>query len=126
MAESSLKQTEEPMSAFDTFVSRLAKVQTHNIIPNYEPSKSSEKSHGIVKGFAVCTNQGLVRNYNEDRVAIVLNILKPSNKDADDYWPNCSIFGIFDGHGGAKCAEYLRNNLHHYVTISIFLDKLDC
>ncbi len=63
----------------------------------------------------MCTNQGLVRNYNEDRVAIVLNILKPSNKDQDDYWPNCSIFGVFDGHGGAKCAEYLRNNLHHFV-----------
>lgn len=96
-------------------MNRFGKVQNKNIIPNYEPSRHSDKSHGIVKAFAVCTNQGLVRNYNEDRVAIVLNILRPPNRDPNDYWPNCSIFGIFDGHGGSKCAEYLRNNLHHYV-----------
>jgi protein phosphatase 2C family protein 2/3 len=85
------------------------------MLPNYEVTRYSERIHGVVKGFAVCTNQGLVRNYNEDRVSIVLNILKPSNKDLNDYWPNCSIFGAFDGHGGAKCAEFLRNHLHHFV-----------
>ena len=26
-----------------------------------------------------------------------------------------SIFGVFDGHGGAACADYLRDNLHNYV-----------
>ncbi len=96
-------------------MNRFGKVQNKNIIPNYEPSRHSDKAHGIVRGFAVCTTQGLVRSYNEDRVAIVLNILRPPNRDPSDYWPNCSIFGIFDGHGGSKCAEYLRNNLHHFV-----------
>ena len=27
-------------------------------------------------------------------------------------WPYCSFFAIYDGHGGDKCAEYLRDNLH--------------
>jgi protein phosphatase 2C family protein 2/3 len=110
------KQTDNDGSnTFDLFVNRLSKLQTRSQLPNYEPTRHSEKSHGIVKGFAVSTNQGLVRNYNEDRVSIVLNILRPSTKDPNEYWPNCSIFGVFDGHGGAKCAEFLRNNLHHYI-----------
>ena len=32
-----------------------------------------------------------------------------------DYWPKCSIFAIFDGHGGAGCADFLRDNLHQFV-----------
>ena len=30
-------------------------------------------------------------------------------------WPKCSFFGIYDGHGGANCADFLRDNLHQYV-----------
>ena len=27
-------------------------------------------------------------------------------------WPDCSFFSIYDGHGGEKCAEHLRDTLH--------------
>jgi serine/threonine protein phosphatase PrpC len=30
-------------------------------------------------------------------------------------WPNIQIFGIFDGHGGSKCAEYLKEHLHNNI-----------
>lgn len=30
-------------------------------------------------------------------------------------WPKCSYFGIFDGHGGHKCSDFLRDNLHKYI-----------
>ena len=83
-------------------------------LPNLEASKSSTKKNGIVKAYAANTHQGLVRNYNEDRVAIILNIMKPQNKK-DVNWPLCSFFAIYDGHGGTKCPEFLRDNLHHYV-----------
>lgn len=83
-------------------------------LPNMEPSKASSKKNGIVKAYSANTHQGLVRNYNEDRVAIILNIMKPPNKK-DVVWPLCSYFAIYDGHGGTKCAEFLRDNLHHYV-----------
>ena len=49
-------------------------------------------------------------------MSIVLNVLRPPNKDPNEYWPNVNIFGVFDGHGGSKCAEFLRNNLHHHVS----------
>ena len=49
-------------------------------IPILPASKHSSKSNGIIKAFAANTHNGLVRNYNEDRVSIILNILKPVDK----------------------------------------------
>jgi protein phosphatase 2C family protein 2/3 len=34
---------------------------------------------GIVKAYGVNTYQGIVRNYNEDRVSIIINMNKPKN-----------------------------------------------
>jgi protein phosphatase 2C family protein 2/3 len=87
---------------------------TRIVIPNHEPTKCSMKRNGIVRAYAANTNQGLVRNYNEDRVSIILNIVKPEHR-AHEAWPKCSFFGVYDGHGGHACAEYLRDNLHHFV-----------
>ena len=84
------------------------------MIPNHEPTKCSFKRNGIVRGYAANTNQGLVRNYNEDRVSIILNIVKPPNR-IHEVWPKCSFFGVYDGHGGSACAEFLRDNLHQFV-----------
>jgi protein phosphatase 2C family protein 2/3 len=39
---------------------------------------------------------------------------KPSNRQAE-VWPECSFFGIYDGHGGSGCADFLRDNLHHFI-----------
>jgi protein phosphatase 2C family protein 2/3 len=68
----------------------------------------------VIRAYAANTNQGLVRTYNEDRVSIILNIMKPESKDCAQ-WPRCSFFGIFDGHGGSSCADFLRDRLHHFV-----------
>jgi protein phosphatase 2C family protein 2/3 len=40
--------------------------------------------------------------------------MKPQNKKCD-YWPKSAFFGVFDGHGGASCADFLRDNLHQFV-----------
>lgn len=84
--------------------------------------KCSSKNNGAVRGYAANTNKGfdritslgLIRNYNEDRVAIILNIMKPLNRSKEQ-WPKCSFFGVYDGHGGVSCAEFLRDNLHQFV-----------
>ena len=86
-------------------------------IPNHEPTKCSIKRNGIVKAYAANTNQGIVRNYNEDRVSIILNIMKPASR-MNEEWPKCSFFGVYDGHGGVSCADYLRDNLHQFVSLS--------
>jgi protein phosphatase 2C family protein 2/3 len=40
--------------------------------------------------------------------------MRPENKNCQ-YWPRCSFFGIFDGHGGSTCADFLRDKLHQFV-----------
>ncbi len=35
----------------------------------------------------------------------------------DHPWPKCSFFGLYDGHGGVGCADFLRDNLHKFVKI---------
>lgn len=41
--------------------------------------------------------------------------MKPENKTGSEPWPRCSFFGIFDGHGGNSCADFLRDRLHTFV-----------
>ena len=76
--------------------------------------KTSTKSMGLIKAYGVNTNQGIVRNYNEDRVTIIINMIKPINY-IKPYWPKISFFGIYDGHGGNGCAEFLKDNLHKFI-----------
>ena len=78
------------------------------VIPNHEQTKCSFKRNGIVRAYAANTNQGLVRNYNEDRVSIIMNISKPPDHKSTK-WPVCSFFAIYDGHGGVACADYLKD-----------------
>ena len=76
----------------------------------------SEKPHGIIRAYASNTYRGNVRNYNEDRVTILLDIPQPESYRGVVDWPRVSFFGIFDGHGGAAgCADFLRDNLHEFV-----------
>ena len=81
---------------------------------NYEPSKTSKKKMGIIKSYGVNTFQGIVRDYNEDRVSIIVNMNKPRGY-YKRIWPRVSFFGIYDGHGGEACSEFLRDNLHDFI-----------
>jgi len=81
---------------------------------NLEKVRISKKAFGCVEGYAAITTEGLVRGYNEDRVSIILNIPQTQNFKGDK-WPKCSFFGIYDGHGGSACADFLRDNLHKFV-----------
>lgn len=87
------------------------------VIPHDDPTKTSSKRTGVVRAYAANTNQGLIRNYNEDRVSIITNLLPPKTRTdiTLDKWPKCSYFGIYDGHGGSLCSDYLRDNLHTFV-----------
>jgi protein phosphatase 2C family protein 2/3 len=44
-------------------------------------SKTSNKKFGVVKSFAANTHVGLVRKANEDRIAIILNVIQPEGKE---------------------------------------------
>lgn len=86
-------------------------------MPNYSEPKCSMKSFGRIKGYSANTNQGPIRDYNEDRVSVILNIMKPHHR-AHEHWPNCSFFAVYDGHGGSTCSDFLRDNLHNFIVQS--------
>lgn len=61
----------------------LSESTKYKVLPDYQNAKFSNKRNGLVCGYGANTNQGIVRNYNEDRVAIILNIMKPKSKIFD-------------------------------------------
>ena len=83
--------------------------------PKYPQVKRSHNSiNKIIKSFAVNSYEGLIRNYNEDKVSIILTVKKPKNFK-EEYWPKISYMALFDGHGGNSCSNFLRDNLHNYI-----------
>ena len=92
-------------------------IKEEKLLLKMDSPRISKKKNGVVKSYAVNTSNGLVRNYNEDRVAIILNVDKPKYLKEEDNWPKISFFGIYDGHGGVNCADFLKDNLHKFVII---------
>lgn len=88
---------------------------SHIEFKNHDITKVSSKRNGVIKSYAANTNQGILRDYNEDRVSIILNVAKPESKKSNSLWPKISFFGVFDGHGGASWADFLRDNLHSFI-----------
>lgn len=87
-------------------------------LASFQNSKTSNKRFGVVKSFAANTHVGLVRKANEDRIAIILNVIQPLLKEPkipEVEWPKIQIFAVYDGHGGNQCAEYLKEHLHNEI-----------
>lgn len=106
----------QPLSIMSLFASTLPLdiKYLHMNFPYYDVSKYSSKSLGVIRAYSANTHQGTIRDYNEDRVSIILNIVRPSSYHGS-FWPKCSFFGVYDGHGGSGCSEFLRDQLHHFV-----------
>ena len=85
--------------------------------PNYPQCCICQKPLGLVKSCAYNTYKGIIKERNEDKVIVVSPIPKPQ-KSKIRTWPKMSFFGIFDGHGGESCSEYLKNNF-----LNILLDN---
>ena len=83
-------------------------------ISNFVPAQYSRKKNSEIEAYGVITHEGLVRKYNEDRVAIILNVMKPYNRRVYN-WPKICFFGLYDGHGGNQCVDYLRDHFHYTV-----------
>lgn len=67
----------------------LAPISMNYGLPNFQNSKVSHKAFGTVKSFSANTNVGLIRQYNEDRIAIILNVIHPVGKvPVVQNWPN--------------------------------------
>ena len=81
---------------------------------DYERARVYNKQLGSLKSFSYNTFHGLYKDYNEDKIIVVNQIKKPASSKMKA-WPKISYFGIFDGHGGEGCAEYLKENFLNYL-----------
>lgn len=83
-------------------------------LPELDKPRVIAKSYRVVHSFAVTTHKGIVRNYNEDRVSVLLNVQQSLPKEGGgEAAENYSLFSIFDGHGGYGCCNFLKDNLHY-------------
>ena len=87
---------------------------------NFFQGKFSKRSYEYITAYAANSNQGIIRNYNEDRVSIIININQSNNYKGELPWPKTSFFSIFDGHGGHNYAEFLRGNLLNLICNNIY------
>lgn len=79
-----------------------------NVESRFQPDPETNLAY---RAYAARTNNGIFRNYNEDRVSIIQKIYVDNSQQHPT-----SFFGLFDGHSGAKCVDYLRDNMHQLLT----------
>merc|ERR1740117_1753213 len=66
---------------------------------------------------------------NEDRATAVLDLLGKFPAAGKEYGGDAnrmvSFFGVYDGHGGSTCSEWLRKNLHVEVAKRLYVANTD-
>jgi hypothetical protein len=102
------------------FIESIKRVEQQ--LPPFEQAKTVVKEFDTIKAFSVNTHQGTVRAYNEDRVSILLNAQQRFENLVSSQVKSCSMFAIYDGHGGSDCCNFLKENLHTYL-LSSYNDK---
>jgi serine/threonine protein phosphatase PrpC len=107
-----LKENSSLQMKFDNSIINKKNYSIH--VHAGEQVGNGEAGWGFVKGYAACSDEGLFRNYNEDRISVLVSIPKPPEV-LDQDWQPCSFFGVYDGHGGSTCPDFLKDNLHNYV-----------
>jgi protein phosphatase 2C family protein 2/3 len=90
--------------------------------PLYQPAKHSQKSFENIYSYGVNTYKGIIRQYNEDRVTILINASIKNNDNINNAY-KISYFSIYDGHAGNKCCDYLKTYLHQYIFDSDFFPQ---
>ena len=73
-------------------------------------SDNEFNKNDIIKAYAYNTNEGNIRDYNEDTITATKIILDPKDKTNYFYY-----FAVYDGHGGNGCSIYLKNNLYKNI-----------
>ena len=102
------------------FYKKTATFMTVNTLANldYDDFPQAEYSHKPfynICGYAFNSYNGKVKNYNEDRTKTIVNYPKKLVINGKQISPRISYFGVFDGHGGNGCSNFLRDNLDTFL-----------
>jgi protein phosphatase 2C family protein 2/3 len=71
------------------------------------------KSGSLITAHNAQTSKGLYRDYNEDRVSIITNI---EMRDNGGKLQRSSFYGLFDGHAGSRCVDFITDSIHEFIT----------
>ena len=92
----------------------LNKIKDNSINIPYSKYEKAEYSHQPfynISGYAYNSYNGKVGKYNEDRIKTIVNYQKPLVVNGKKISPRISYFGVFDGHGGEGCSNFLTEKL---------------
>ena len=81
----------------------------------YTEAEYSQKPFYNICAYAFNSYNGKVRDYNEDTTKTIVNYPKKVIANGKIIAPHISYFAVFDGHGGKKCSEFLRDKLDYYI-----------
>lgn len=98
----------------DLTISTLAKIE----YGLYPPVELGSNSSNKISGYGANSYNGIKKNYNEDKLKIILDYkLEKTVYDnkGNIMNPHISYFGIYDGHGGNKCSNFLQEKLHTFL-----------
>lgn len=79
----------------------------------FQKSTRTRSYRPLIKAYNAQTSKGLYRDYNEDRVSIITNI---ELEDGQGDLQCSSFFGLFDGHAGSKCVDFIKDSIHEFIT----------
>lgn len=104
-------------------------IASERLLPKFPLPKAFRVNDGPVRGFAASSHCGIKRVTNEDRVAVSLCpgfVCRSSlaNLSSKGRATGLSVFSVFDGHGGATVAEFLKDRLSNTLAQSIETEGL--
>lgn len=92
--------------------------------PNYPQVILNQNSFGRIIAYALNSYHGIFKNINEDKTKIILEYKinkQIKNGNGDIINPKISYFGIYDGHGGNKCSDFLQQKFDSFLLNSNYL-----
>ena len=91
----------------------------------YPTAEFSSKACANISGYGMNSYNGKVKKYNEDRTKAITDY--KTNKTiiikGNEHKPTISYFSIFDGHGGKKCSDFLKEYLDSYLFNSSYFPR---
>jgi integrin-linked kinase-associated serine/threonine phosphatase 2C len=79
-------------------------------------STKKEKAVWRMIEFGVSSEQGTRKTMEDQHKAMLsTDLVTPRDRSAPRLAMGIPFFGVYDGHGGQQCAEFLRENLHSFI-----------
>ena len=92
---------------------------------HYPTAEYSTKGFADISGYGMNSYNGKVKKYNEDRIKAITDY-QPNKTiiiKGSEVKPTISYFSIFDGHGGKKCSDFLKEHLDSYLFNSSYFPR---